>query len=484
MSAARKTIRAVIYARISQDDSGTAEGVGRQIDDARALAESRGWEVVETYTDNDVSAYSGARRPGYQSLMAAVEAGEVDRIVVYMTSRLWRSRKERAGAMETLERLRVGVAAVSGPELDFTTASGRMVAGILGEFDTAESAIKSERVARAAEQRAQQGRPSGGLGYGWRKGDDGSYVLDDAAAEVVREVVARLTAGESLRGLTDDLNARGIPAPGTTHRRQHRRPGNDDGALWGESGVRKIALRPSNAALRVHRGEVVGGAAWPAIITEAEHRKVTEVLSDPRRMRNGGTAVRRHLLTYGIGRCGVCGARLRVSVKGGHALYVCDARSGCVGRRQERVDEFVEAVVIERLRKPDAASLFTPHPTPGADADALRRAESLRARLDDAATLYASGTITADQLATITANIRPDLDDAERQAARPVAGDVPTSVRKMTGKGDPAKVWASLDVNGRRDVLEALGMTVTIHKTKQGPGFDPESVSIGWGRNV
>lgn len=480
MNAARKTPRAVIYARISQDDSGAGEGVTRQIDDARALAQSRGWDVVETYTDNDVSAYSGARRPGYQSLMAAVEAGEVDRIVVYMTSRLWRSRKERAGAMETLERLRVGVAAVSGPELDFTTASGRMVAGILGEFDTAESAIKSERVARAAEQRAQEGRPSGGLGYGWRKAEDGSYILDDAEAEIVREVVRRLTAGESLRAVTLDLNERGIPAPGTTHRRQHRRPGNDAGALWGESGVRKIALRPSNAALRVHRGEVVGDAAWPAIVTVAQHRRAVTVLSDPDRMKNGGTAVRRHLLTYGIGRCGICGSRLRVSVKGGHSLYVCDARSGCVGRRQSRVDEFVEAVVIERLRQPDAASLFVTQPAAGADADALRLAEELRARLDDAATMYAVGTITAEQLATITAGIRPDLDDAERRAAPVGGGVMPSAVRKMAGKTDPAKVWASLDVNGRRDVLEALGMTVTIHKTKQGPGFDPASVSIEW----
>ncbi len=147
----------------------------------------------------------------------------------------------------------------------------------------------------------------------------------------------------------------------------------------------------------MHRGEVIGAASWPAIITEAKHREVLAVLSDPARMSNGGTAVRRHLLSFGIGRCGVCGSRLRVSVKGGHALYVCDGidesgkRPGCVGRRQSRVDEFVEAVVVERLKRDDVRDLLVPRPAAEVDPQALERAETLRARLDDAADLYAAG---------------------------------------------------------------------------------------------
>jgi DNA invertase Pin-like site-specific DNA recombinase len=482
MNPPSKPLRAAIYARISQDDTGAGAGVARQIEDARALAASRGWEVMGEFTDNDVSAYTGANRPGYGALMAAVEAREVDRIVVYMTSRLWRSRKERAGAMETLERLRVGVAPVSGTELDFATASGRMVAGILGEFDTAESAIKSERVARASDQRAREGRPSGDLGYGWAKRDDGTYVLDPSEAPFVREVVERLTAGESLDGVCRDLNARGVPSPGATHSRRYRAPGNPDGSLWVPSGLRKTAMRPSNAALRVHRGEVVGRAAWPAIITEDAHRHVVEVLTDPRRRTNGGTAVRRHLLSFGIGRCGVCGSRLRVSPKGGHALYVCDSPRGCVGRREERVDEFVEAVVVERLKRPDAADLLAPTPpVVGADPGDLERLAALRKRLDDAASLYGEGRIDAAQMAIITDKLRPQIDAAERQTRPALVTPVPKAAARLIGHRDARAVWDRLDVVTKRAVLEALGITVTIHKTRQGPGFDPESVVIGWG---
>lgn len=481
MNARSKTLRAAIYARISEDKAGEARGVARQIDDARALAADRGWEVVGEFTDNDISAYTGKHRPGYAALMAAVEAGEVDRIVVYMTSRLWRSRKERAAAMETLERLRVSVTPVSGTELDFATASGRMVAGLLGEFDTAESAIKSERVARAAEQRAREGRPSGDLGYGWRKQDDGAYALDDDEAPIVREVVKRLTAGDSLDAVCRDLNARGVPSPGAAHRRGYHAPENPNGVLWVPSGLRKTALRPSNAGLRVHRGEVVGKAAWPAIITEKQHQAVTSVLTDPARRANGGNAVRRHLLSFGIGQCGVCGSRLRVKPVKTWQLYVCDSTRGCVGRRVEWVDELVEAVVIERLRRDDARALFVAQPTVGVDPAALERLATLRTRLDDAAALYAEGRIDADQLRTITERLRPDLDAAERDA-RPVTGpSMPKEAARLATARDPRAVWDRLDVVTRRDVLMALGLTVTINKGRKGPGFDADSVVIEWG---
>jgi DNA invertase Pin-like site-specific DNA recombinase len=497
MNAARKPLRAAVYGRISEDSAGDARGVARQLDDCRDLAAARGWEVVGEFTDNDVSAFTGKHRPGYAALMAAVEAGEVDRIVVYQTSRLWRSRKERAAAMEQLAEARVGVVAVSGPDLDLATASGRMLAGILGEFDTAESAIKAERVARAAEQRAAEGRPSGYMGYGWRRVTEtdergrvtARYEVDEDQAAIVREVVDRLAAGETLDGLCRDLNARQVPPPGAGMRRAYRAPENPSGDRWGPSGLKKLAMRPSSAGLRVHRGEVVGRGTWPALITERQHAAVVEVLSDPSRRTNGAKAVRRHLLSFGIGECGVCGSRLRVAVKSrkdrngnkvSHALYVCDAPSGCVGRRQDRVDEFVAAVVVERLRRPDAADLLEPAARPGVDPAAVERLAEVRRRLDEAAALFAAGTIDAEQLSTITARLRPELDDAERATRPALAVAPPKALRRIAGARDARAVWERLDVLTRREVLSALGLVVTILPTRQGPGFDPESVRIEW----
>lgn len=57
-------MRAAIYARISQDRTGAGLGVGRQRLDCQEHCDRRGWEVVEVFTDSDLSAYSGKPRPG------------------------------------------------------------------------------------------------------------------------------------------------------------------------------------------------------------------------------------------------------------------------------------------------------------------------------------------------------------------------------------------------------------------------------------
>ena len=103
--------------------------------------------MVATYTDNDISALKGQERPGYDEMMTDAVHGEFDWIVSYGLSRLWRNRKERAEAIDTLSKARISVALVKGSDLDLTSAAGRMYAGVLGEFDTAESEIKAERVA-------------------------------------------------------------------------------------------------------------------------------------------------------------------------------------------------------------------------------------------------------------------------------------------------------------------------------------------------
>src|SRR3990172_6460650 len=85
---------AAIYARISSDPEGTHLGVDRQIADCQGLAASLGWPVGDVYVDNDVSAYSGRRRPEYDRLCEDIKAGTVDALVVWHPDRLHRSPRE------------------------------------------------------------------------------------------------------------------------------------------------------------------------------------------------------------------------------------------------------------------------------------------------------------------------------------------------------------------------------------------------------
>ncbi|GAB3766362.1 recombinase family protein [Nocardioides ginsengisegetis] len=468
----------MLYARISEDVTGEGVGVRRQLDACRDLAIARGWIVVAEATDNDVSALRGKHRPGYAQVLDLVRAGEVEFVVVWQTSRLLRNRRERAEAIELLGRQRVGIITVKGQDLDLSNAYGRGMAGMLGEFDTMESEVKSERVAAAAADRARNGRPNGALGYGWRKDGTGSaavYVEEPEQGEVVRGIVRRLLGGESLHGITDDLNARGVPAPNS--------------ARWGKTSVRKVATRPANAGLRVHHAgratETTYPGTWPALVTVEELERVRALLAAPERRTNGITrpGARKHLLTWGIGVCGVCGGNLRVGVKGNarhgtkKSLYLC-AEKGCVGRDEASVDTLVRGVVMERLSRDDALDWLL-----GDDDEARRigeRARELRTRLDDAADQYADGVIDSRQLERITARLRPEIERAEHDHARANRSLDLDTLRALAGP-QAGERWDQMALAARRAVLETLGLVVHVDRVaRRGPGFDPESVRIAW----
>jgi site-specific DNA recombinase len=465
-------LRAAIYARISEDPRGLESGVSRQLEDCQQLAAGRGWVEVARYTDNDISALKVQERPGYEEMMKAASRGEFDRIVSYGLSRLWRNRKERAEAIETLSKARISVALVKGSDLDLTSAAGRMYAGVLGEFDTAESEIKAERVARAARQRAEDGRANGACAYGWkrvyRRDEQGRVVgwkdeVDEPAADVVRSIVRDLLAGVTLRAITARLNDEGTTAP--------------LGGTWITSSVRKLAVRDLNVGIRRH-GKDAYRAAWEPIVDEGDHVKVKALLSDPKR-RTQRAAARTHLLTFGIGRCGVCGGVLVVTRKGPKgkkmSLYACKDR-GCVGRREKWVDELVVAIVCERLSKPDALPIF--HTDDSEMDHARREVGELRARLDGAADAYAAGLIDTRQLTRITEQIRAALNAAERRAQPPVG--IPTVVSDLINADDTRRAWDALDISQQRTVLECLRFEVIVKPARGGPGFKPQSVSVEW----
>jgi hypothetical protein len=220
---------------------------------------------------------------------------------------------------------------------------------------------------------------------------------------------------------------------------------------------------------------VFGDAAWEPIIESPDrHDRVVALLTAPGRssVRSGA---RRHLLTYGIGECGVCGSVLRVVKRGGHELYVCDAATGCVGRRREWVDDLVERIVVLRLSQPDAWDLLV-RDDAGA-AEARDRAEAVRARMAGAADAYADGEIDRDQLGRITAKLRPELERAEQEAARSIKGIDADMVTNLAGP-HAAQRWAELSVAQRRTLLGLLRLHVRLLPARGGPGFKPESVEI------
>ena len=187
-------VRAAIYARISSDD-GTALGVGRQVEDCRRLAAELGWEVADEYVDNDVSAYSGKRRPAYERLLADLEAGDLDAVVAYHVDRLTRRPVELERFVEVVTGAGVGhVRFVAGGELDPGNGDGLLVLRMLAAVASNESASKSRRVRRKLDQVAAEGRPHGGKRPFGFEADKITHRPEEA--EVIRQLADRYLAGE------------------------------------------------------------------------------------------------------------------------------------------------------------------------------------------------------------------------------------------------------------------------------------------------
>ena len=236
-----------------------------------------------------------------------------------------RSRKDRAEVINTFGKHNVDVIAVKGPSFDLRSAYGRGMADMVTAFDSMEGEVKAERVSAAIADLARRGKSWGHCPYGWDRVGSGIHaqqVVNEHEAAIVRELVDRLLAGESLNELYRDMNARGEPAPGYAQweklpdqvRTQRKAKGRQPPTQrWAKSTVRTLVLRDANVAVRRYRKRDNGGTEmpgdWPPIVERAKHDRVVALLSSPERRSHSGPrpGARKHLLTNGIGKCGVCG---------------------------------------------------------------------------------------------------------------------------------------------------------------------------------
>lgn len=451
-----------VYARISSDVLGEGLGVARQEADCRALAEGRGWRVADTYVDNDVSAYSGRRRPEYERLLGDVESGHVAGIIAWHPDRLHRSPTELEHFITVVERTGCTVATVQAGELDLSTPSGRMTARIVGAVARGESEHKSARIRRKLEQNAADGRHHGGeRPFGW---DEDRVTAREDEAEIVRYAVSEIAGGGALRAIARHLETAGSR--------------NRDGTPWTETTVRNMIVRPRNVALRSYKGAVVGPGRWAPLVERESWDAAMRVLTHPSR-RSTISREPKHLLS-GIATCGVCAAMVRAAGTTDHSgarrqVYRCP--EGHVSRSQTRVDDQVTAVVLARLGLPDAAEVFAAKPACTDGRDYYGEAEALRQKLSDAAEDYAADLLTREQLRVVTSRIRPQVQRLEARVPKP-APDV-LDVQALAQAPDVAGAWDALGLAARKKVVGAL-MSVTLDRATRGPVFDPTSVRIEW----
>lgn len=462
------TTAAAIYCRISRDREGAGLGVQRQEQDCRELAASLGWTVTRVYTDNDISAYSGKRRPEYENLLEQMRTGRIRGVLTWHTDRLHRSPRELETYIDASEKNAVVTQTVKAGEIDLSTPSGRAVARTLGAWARYESEHKSERIVRKKLQLAQDGAFSGGpVPFGWRKVEGQLVIVEPEAAEIRRSIQG-FTAGRSIGFIVKDLNSRGIK----TRRNQ----------LWTSTAVRNMLLRPTNAGLSAYRGEIMGPSIFPAIITEDEWRATASALKHPSRLTQNGNKVR-HLLA-GLMLCGKCGQAMQTSSRRGSGgqvhYYKCRTQGqGHAFQNAAPVEEMIAEVVVGMLSRAENAEGLAPHRESDDAAELRQRAITLRSRLDEAANSFAEGAITAKQMGIISARVNADLEAVEDHLAALRSGNV------LAGRtGSPQAVrawWKAAGIEDRRAVIDAL-MTIYVDPVRKAAPrkFDPERIRIDW----
>jgi site-specific DNA recombinase len=491
--------RAAIYTRISKDKTGQAAGVERQWEDCEKLAESLTWEVVDLYEDNDISAYSGKRRPRFEDLMDDITAGRVDAVLCWHTDRLYRSMKDLERFIEIAEAARVSIKTVQAGELDLSTSAGRMVARILGSVARQESEHHAERRVSACEQKAKTGRwetANRPFGYGatakCRDAECGCGAYHDVGvpgeplepeASALIKAVDDVLEGKSIQQVAREWNEAGLTT--TRAGRYFKQRGKEyvvDGA-WRAPKVRRVLVNPRYAGLKVHHGKVVevdvdgkrervkGG--WKPLIDVNTHDRLVAHLTDPARITT--TSWERRYPGSGVYLCGVCGGTMKSDRSGGpvaRSSYACRAK-GHVLRNAANLDDHVANVVLERLG--DAKLVIA---RGGDDVGKLQDARAgWVAKLDQLVDLLDDGTLDGPKAREKAAGYRSEIAKIDRRLAAALRTS-PTAKLLAAGE-DIRQRWEGMDATLRSQVIDEL-VVVRVLPAKRGRGFDADAVEIRW----
>lgn len=448
--------RAVVYVRISDDRVGAGLGVARQEADCRKLCDERGWTVADVISDNDRSAYTGKRRPGYDRLIQGLVEGRWDVVVAWHPDRLHRSPKELERFIDVLDVAKVPCATVTAGLYDLSTPGGRMTARVAGAVAKHESEHKADRVRRKHQEIAELGgNAGGGPAFGFLAD---RVTVNETEAALIREAAQAVVDGESLRSIVARWNAAGVRTS----------LGNE----WSSFTLKRLLTSARVGGWREHGGKRYR-AVWPPILDDVTWRRVRAVLTDP--ARNKRTGPRAYLLTGGLARCGRdgCGANLVARPRQDRArAYVCASPPnfrGC-GKIRILAEPFEEWVSDRVLAAIHAGRI--PQTVPGDVSVLLAEIDATEAAVAElAADYYAHRTVTKPQFQSASAALDAKLADLRGRVAQ-LDSTVPI---------DPAELerWDHFDT--RRGLIARMVEAVWVDPAVRGRNFfDPDRVRIDW----
>ena len=213
-----------LYPRLSHEDElqGESNSISNQKRILETYAKQNGFSNLRWYTDDG---YSGAnfQRPGFQAMLADIEAGKVGTVIVKDMSRLGRNYLQVGMYTEMIFpqkgvrfiAINDGVDSAQG-ENDFAP-----LRNIFNEWLVRDTSKKIKAVKRS---KGMSGKPiTSKPVYGYLMDEDENFIIDEEAAPVVRQIYSLCLAGNGPTKIARMLTEQQIPTPGTL---EYRRTGS------------------------------------------------------------------------------------------------------------------------------------------------------------------------------------------------------------------------------------------------------------------
>jgi DNA invertase Pin-like site-specific DNA recombinase len=180
-------------------------------------ASSKGWsELSKTYEDSGQSGGS-LERPALQDLIADIESGVVDLVVIYKIDRLTRSLTDFVRLVDMFDRYSVAFVSIT-QSFDTSDSMGRLILNILLTFAQFEREMIADRIRDSIAARKRRGKWTGGVPpYGYDV-IDGKLVINEPEADTVRHIFRRFLELGSYTALRKEVFASGMRTKIRTNR--------------------------------------------------------------------------------------------------------------------------------------------------------------------------------------------------------------------------------------------------------------------------
>ena len=223
---ATQNLITALYPRLSKDDElqGESNSISNQKRILETYAKQNGFTNLRWYTDDG---FSGAnfQRPGFQAMLADIEAGKVGTVIVKDMSRLGRNYLQVGFYTEMLFPQK-GVrfiavndnvdSASEGMDNDFTP-----LRNLFNEWLVRDT---SKKIKAVKKSKGMSGKPvTSKPVYGYVMDEDENFIIDEEAAPVVQQIYQLCLAGNGPTKIARMLTEQQIPTPGTL---EYRRTGS------------------------------------------------------------------------------------------------------------------------------------------------------------------------------------------------------------------------------------------------------------------